>query len=863
MSRARTWVAVLALGGVVGCAELTPLEIGACGNSVVEPESQEDCDGVTDDSLGDDLVCGPPGGLASACRYLCSGASCPDGWSCDDDGICHAPSGAFDDSDGPVAVLRAEDIALANVLGEAEFELIARLDGELLVLGTEDGRLRSQVQLSIANPRGPLAFGDVDGDELDDVFVPAASPGFETTGSARVHVLRGDGERLASAVVPQSPEPRPVFVAAAVHSSGGRARELLELVDDGGVVLSVDDPTCADDPPQSQLALSQARAETVLRPISAPRLDGGGQVLIAERGSRSLVRLRVDRSCGPDVCSQPIGERGCATSLTVTQTLELSAAVTEAGCVFVDVDEDAEFDVVCNVADGVEVLIETGGALEPASEAIQDRFRGLSELPAGQSRGCASGDALLAAADLDADGRPDLITAHGLFVATDDGYQRVFARTAGDAWGEVVAGDFDRDGRSEVVATVVRASAECTATGMQHLVQTDGTFSEVGVAEVSLPRRLRTSDFDGDGIDDVAVVEAGTDGERVSVFFGDAKEPLEDKNSVGGFAQVSELVAFPRRDGTNPNDDLVGDLVIVSEAGAFKTEVSGDTRRSLQSPLSFSGAGSPALTTVVGPLLMRPSEPEYDAPDLLVVGPVQSWLLPGDDVHHGKNPIELDSAALGVRAECATWAIGSGGTAGGAIFAGVDGFAHRLVSLDAGCDLENVDAVLSVGVFGGDRSAPQLLSKSVRLPGARRPTRVEVFDLDGSGLDDVIVHVGRADDSGGSVVWLPDPDPTDAALPDPQTLPFGDEIFAIVGANADRDARLELVALTAAGLVVLDFDASAGVFSVSEEPVLVTPADVGTRPAVLAAGDADGDELTDLALLIGDAIYLYPAVPAN
>ena len=75
------------------CAELEALDPEACGNGVVEPQVGEDCDGRVDPALGEDLECGSEDAGGQACRYVCDGAECPIGWTCEDDGICRAPSG--------------------------------------------------------------------------------------------------------------------------------------------------------------------------------------------------------------------------------------------------------------------------------------------------------------------------------------------------------------------------------------------------------------------------------------------------------------------------------------------------------------------------------------------------------------------------------------------------------------------------------------------------------------------------------------------------------------------------------------------------------------------------------------------------
>lgn len=77
---------ILALGA---CEELQIIPADECGNGVVEPRLDEDCDGEAD--------CGAPG-TERACRLVCTGpgATCRDGYACGLDGVCRRPSGGFE-----------------------------------------------------------------------------------------------------------------------------------------------------------------------------------------------------------------------------------------------------------------------------------------------------------------------------------------------------------------------------------------------------------------------------------------------------------------------------------------------------------------------------------------------------------------------------------------------------------------------------------------------------------------------------------------------------------------------------------------------------------------------------------------------
>ena len=113
---------------IAACADIRVDPIGECGNNVVEHEIGEDCDLIVDADLGEGLVCGPPDGSPTACRYLCAGdAICPSGWACFDDGICRYPTMLFEEEEEPRLIVRADQIEVAPFSGEDHDEIAARL----------------------------------------------------------------------------------------------------------------------------------------------------------------------------------------------------------------------------------------------------------------------------------------------------------------------------------------------------------------------------------------------------------------------------------------------------------------------------------------------------------------------------------------------------------------------------------------------------------------------------------------------------------------------------------------------------------------------------------------------------------------
>lgn len=866
MSRLRLVLLGAILLGASTCADLPYLEPGSCGDRVVEPEEGEDCDLLVDPSLGDDLVCGPPDGSAQECRYVCDGAECPVGWKCEDDGICRAPSGSFEVPDEPLTLVAADEVLLADLAEDERHELVARSGGELTILSDEDEGYLRVAELSLEHVRSRLSFADIDDDDFEDLLVVTGSSANTSAATLGVHVLRSDGERLTSTVAPQTaigaiggglPDVGNTFGAARLRPHADRAAEVVVLLAerDGQLVAYAPEPTCASLPGSASVAIGPVASG--VRPASRDATPSFPAMLaVPVEGRTSVSVVTWTRACEAEVCTPSgIATTPCVTSPGTVETVELPAAVAAPGCGFWDANADGERDLVCNVAgDSVAVAISTDGVLAAATD-LPD-LDGRRDVPSEQSRACRSDHAVLAGGDLDGDGRLDVVTPHGVFVTTDDGMQCRYARVRGDAWTDAAIADFDGDGLPEIVASIATSAQSCEATEVERLVPTLGSYNARVVSGSNLPQAVATGDFDGDALADLALVQRAEDGDvRATVFFGDVKEALEDAVRTGSFGSIDALVAARSRIGTTPNEDLVEDLAILSDDGEQWTLVTGSPGRSLLSPLPLAtdegpSIGASQVSIIAGPLL--PRDPDDERPnDLMAFAPGHVWLFRDEDVHHGDAPVHLTDTLPSFRNECAIWAHYVDEAGAGATLAAIEG--------STPCDLSGQPPRLVVVALAGTRDQPTLdvsPPRSVEPVGLRHPVSLHLFHLGApDDAPDLVVLGTDVDRSRGLVSLLPQTESSGRPL-----LPEYD-VIAVAPINADRDRELELAAFTDAGLVIVDRPAGREDtdLEVSEPRAPLPMPRVPGQVAQLVAGEADGDGLDDLALLLGSSLYVYPS----
>jgi hypothetical protein len=162
MRRANLGVFTLALLGA-GCADLQPIELGVCGNRVVE--FGEVCDG--------EPTCGTPDDDATACRWTCErDADCPVDWRCGVDGTCHLPTGSYElrDVDGRPGA----GFAVIDVDGDGLDDLVSRDANGVSLYAQPHDAARATAQRVFLPPGSVPGMLDADLDGDRDIVIGLA-----------------------------------------------------------------------------------------------------------------------------------------------------------------------------------------------------------------------------------------------------------------------------------------------------------------------------------------------------------------------------------------------------------------------------------------------------------------------------------------------------------------------------------------------------------------------------------------------------------------------------------------------------------------------------------------------------------------
>lgn len=377
---------LVALGGW-HCEGFVELESLRCGNGIIEPVADEDCDGLPADAT---YRCGQPG-TVGACRVICEDSPCPPGWRCGLDNVCRASRNEL--TAPVVSRLDGQSLDLADVDGDGLLDVVTNQRDALgLGFGRGDGSFEVVPAVTTPVAERKLAVGDIDADGRADVLLPTLT---------EVLVLRGSEERTLRTVVTPADDAH-AFAQLSLRAISPFTSDLVlsfSSPNEAGSPVLLDRPldTSAVDAlfPEGVNILARAGQ---LDPVDVPSAE---EVVITHIGADVVHVLRLE--CAPD----------CALTLAATRTLPNRRQVLPGGAFLADLDLDGWPDLIVQVgAGGTYPILVAFGTPDGLGEFVE-----LANVDTSPPRPLAQvvlGN-INAIVDIVGDPRPDLVSPAAVF----------------------------------------------------------------------------------------------------------------------------------------------------------------------------------------------------------------------------------------------------------------------------------------------------------------------------------------------------------------------------------------------------------------------------------------------------------------
>ncbi|HWN67201.1 MAG TPA: hypothetical protein VNM90_06150, partial [Haliangium sp.] len=744
----RAVIMAAALGAFLGgCTKVPDLDPGNCGNRVVEDD--EDCDGFASPGL----ECGAPS-TDNQCSFVCNpddpAPACPTNWHCGRDARCRQPTGIFDVERTTTLQFSTEALAVGDVDGNGYIDIVGNQSSRVSMLlgsGSPTEFFSDERDVLAPEPVAPLLFDYVDDDKRLDVIVPISSGLFTLVGDARTSL-----EPVPYASLQLNPLGG--IRALAVESfdkNGDDDREFLALTNDGMVFFEADSTSAQSYPDQGSLG------------------DLGRDVAVGDIDEDGLdeVALAFDKEQVVHICRGQVDASDLEGSLqavcgaTVAVTNPVNAA---GGTRFADVNGDGHLDLLVSVTENnvmqVEVALNDKAALGTFSRSeVADIFS------TGGGVAARANPWPLAVVDLDGElqGDPaadyvlskDVLVVNAELDETVPTSGVVAARAGADTWTSAAITDINGDKRVDVAVSLDQLDGIDFFRNVADDPDSGVVFNPVRVDTDGPPRLLRSGDFDGDQVGDVAVVLGELDDDQpnqIAASFGNTSGAPSDPLQMGTFGRVDVLEPIDTSLGVDDFDSITDLAVIFSTTtplARLANVLRGDSSRRMLSPF-FLFTSDEVFDAPQGVALGSFGSLGAGSPtalDLLVIGKhatgFRAWLLAGTGTGGGLSAFE-QQADLPASAEldygCALWRAGDLDGNPGDEIVGID---SRSGCASAGETASILQMKIDPGAF--DRSGSASLEPVITDLGPDfvnvRALHLEDMDLDGY-LDIVVAFQG-------------------------------------------------------------------------------------------------------------------------
>ncbi|TKD03272.1 FG-GAP and VCBS repeat-containing protein [Polyangium fumosum] len=892
----------------LGCADLSPISEGQCGNDVVESAYGEDCEpGV---SLPNDRACYPTSS-PQRCRYSCGAKTdgtlwkCPDGWKCGADEVCREPTPVFERAGGPVASETPIQMFLADIDGDKRQDVVAAGATSIRVHYVDPGGLLGSTT-EIPTAGVLAASADLNGDTVADLAAPsgrgigvlrgqrnrsldpASFPTISGEGEAEVHLRAIDAD-------PSESMPGPELCA-------------VTLTPLGAVFLRVDESKSPSDWLKAPLGkdvvgLDHAWAGPFKRPCQkvAVRSSAGAENFVkvyapcVETNESAAYPPVFDELVSVTLPGPPLEKQ--APLKDVPSKAALIEFQTTNGVFFTHVNADAYPDLVAPVLLDSALCNGKGcGGLAVAYGLVDGTYDSAPPQDPLALQGDNTADLLyvdigvfapLALGHLDEDGLIDMVDPGGLAFGKLPGPQEVFLtverrgyESEGPSLRRALIGDFNVDGLPDVVAS--------TGNGIGFLNNLGGgLFNPSEIGKAGRVNDIGAADVDADGLDDVVFGETVADPDNpalertaLSIAYGKPTGMPETPVTIARFPAITQILPI---DLIALTGDLATDLVVLypekrlSAGDGWSTSaVLGSSIRQIQSAIFLTEGKLEKARYPFLPLLGRFSKDD-PSPDLAALTFTEHsgitadlWWVPlsaGPTLEPSTSLLRQPLlASLDEKWIAATSAV--------------------VVDLDK----DSVDEIVAVAHASGGASLPTAHLRIARpdadpvdVPSFPKEgnvyTSLRAADFDGDSYVDILaMKIEIQNGVGQEARFVTTPvlfankqgslvEPVDiVSLADVEPCNSEPGVVGVIATaldvvDANTDVRKELVFLGPTGAYlyhrVVEIDANGK--RVEKDVVACIPS--APAGATIAAGDLTGDGVDDLAIGADGSIYILAGKP--